>query len=257
MQSTSTSSAVLNVTTTPPQESTSTPVTSYTYYHAGPLFTLGELHTNTLLSRAIKSESNARFIPLLPQDLEQRDRSPHAIRDQDIITLLSADLALFVYDGTELDSGTVVEFMVAKMADIPAVILRTDFRGAGDQAMECEGEGGDPWNLMCGYYPRMEKVIVNSILAYKTGLATAMRSGRVSGPDVPLLAGELMLDEVAREVIQAFERVLQRPAALPADLRESVYKWLGIMPGFRDGMVEGNEEAMLTLCREKAEKGLL
>jgi hypothetical protein len=35
---------------------------------------------------------------------------------------------LFLYNGTELDSGTVVEFMFSKFADIPSVIVRTDFR---------------------------------------------------------------------------------------------------------------------------------
>jgi nucleoside 2-deoxyribosyltransferase len=127
----------------------SAPPKSYTYYHAGPLFTIAELHTNVLLSRAINTHSSGKFVPILPQDLEQRDLSPHSIRDEDLRALLSCDLALFTYDGSELDAGTVVEYMVAKMADVPAVILRTDFRGAGDQAGK-----GDSWNLMSSNWPR-------------------------------------------------------------------------------------------------------
>jgi len=42
--------------------------------------------------------------------------------------LLNCDLALFNFDGPELDLGTVVEFLFAKFADIPALILRMDFR---------------------------------------------------------------------------------------------------------------------------------
>lgn len=115
--------------TTVPQQA-SIPSVQYTYYHAGPLFTQGDLLTNVLLSRAIIRQSRNKFVPMLPQDLEQRgDVTPQSIRDKDIRALLSCDLALFTYDGAELDSGTVVEYMIAKFADIPSVILRSDFRG--------------------------------------------------------------------------------------------------------------------------------
>ncbi|KAI7112653.1 hypothetical protein KC352_g35317, partial [Hortaea werneckii] len=73
---------------------------SYTYYHAGPLFSIADLHTNTLLARAIAHHSHGRFVPILPQDLEQRgDVTPQGIRDKDLRALLSCDLALFTYDG--------------------------------------------------------------------------------------------------------------------------------------------------------------
>ncbi|KAF2163610.1 hypothetical protein M409DRAFT_68505 [Zasmidium cellare ATCC 36951] len=118
-----------------------------TYYHAGPLFTVADLHMNVLLSQEINRASGGKYRPLLPQDLEQRGNvTPQNIRDKDIRALLSCDLALFTYDGAELDSGTVVEFMIAKFADIPSVILRTDFRGGGDQ--KSEDSPGQPWNLM-------------------------------------------------------------------------------------------------------------
>ncbi|RMZ89149.1 hypothetical protein DV736_g3628, partial [Chaetothyriales sp. CBS 134916] len=124
---------------------------TYTYYHGGPLFTLAELHSNMLLSsriHALSSQSSmantnaATFIPKLPQDLEPRSLHPHSIRDSDLLALLSCDLALFTYDGPELDSGTVAEYMMAKFADVPSVILRTDIRGAGDQQEDVGGGGG-------------------------------------------------------------------------------------------------------------------
>jgi hypothetical protein len=68
--------------------------------------------------------------------------SAQTIRDGDLTSLLGCDIGLFLYDGTELDSGTVVEFMFSKFADIPSVIVRTDFRNAGDSI------SGDPWNLV-------------------------------------------------------------------------------------------------------------
>jgi Nucleoside 2-deoxyribosyltransferase len=228
---------------------------SLTYYHAGPLFSISDLNTNSLLSRAISQRSNSKYIPILPQDIEQRDTSPHAIRDQDIRALLSSDLALFIYDGTELDSGAVVEFMFAKMADIPAVIVRTDFRGAGDQDQGSEGGKGDPWNLMSSFYPRTERVIVNSMAAYKQGLTKALRSSRKMDQG-GFMAGEYMIEETADAIIAAFEAVVKEPAVLSKDLRRSVYEWLAVMPGLRDGGPQ-NVEDMLKLCSSKAAKGLL
>lgn len=241
--------AVLDTHTTldPSQREISHPPKSYTYYHAGPLFTVAELHTNTLLSQAIQRTSSGKFIPILPQDLEQRDLSPHAIRDEDLRALLSCDLAMFTYDGAELDAGTVVEFMVAKMADIPAVILRSDFRGAGDQ-----GSTGDPWNLMSSSWPRTVGVSVDSMVEYKSALATSMGDSQaVINP------GELMVDRVAQKVVDAFDKVLQEPPRMPKELRESVYRWLALMPGFRDGSNQQNVETFLGLCRQKQAKGLL
>jgi len=240
--------SVLAVHTSPDQiqEEASHPPKSYTYYHAGPLFTLAELHSNTLLASAISKHSSGKFISVLPQDLEQRDLCPHSIRDEDLRALLSCDLAMFTYDGAELDAGTVVEYMVSKMADIPTVILRTDFRRAGDQ-----GETGDAWNLMSSRWPRTVGICVNAMVSYKTGLARTMSEGK----GVP--AGDYMVEEVAQKVVEAFERVLKEPPRLSEELRESVYHWLALMPGFKDGSDADNVKALANLCEEKQSKGLL
>ncbi|KIV81929.1 hypothetical protein PV11_04076 [Exophiala sideris] len=241
-------SMVLETHTTldPSQKDISDPPKSYTYYHAGPLFTMAELHTNTLLSQAIRRQSSGKFIGILPQDLEQRDQSPHSIRDEDLRALLSCDLGLFTYDGAELDAGTVVEYMVAKMADIPAVILRSDFRGSGDQ-----GSTGDDWNLMSSNWPRTVGVSVNSLVEYKSALAKSMVGSEAANP------GEAVVDQTAQRVIDAFEKVLQEPPRLPKELRENVYQWLAIMPGLRDGSDQQNVETFLKICGQKQASGLL
>lgn len=222
------------------------PPQQYTYYHAGPLFTVAELHTNVLLSKAISELSSGKFIPVLPQDLEQRDLSPHAIRDKDLRALLSCDLALFTYDGSELDAGTVVEYMVAKMADIPAVILRTDFRGAGDQ-----GGKGDSWNLMSSNWPRTVGVTANSMVEYKESLARALKEGKETN------SGPLLVNHIAQKVVDGFASVLETPPRLPKQLRESVYQWLALMPGFKDGDDAQNVDALSKLCKDKVSGGLL
>lgn len=258
---------------TPPSDTTNsdpqpTQHRTLNYYHASPLFTLAELHTNTLLAAEIRHASHGRYNAVLPQNLEQRDTSPHAIRDADIKALLACDLALFTYDGTEVDSGTVVEYMLAKFGDVPAVILRTDFRGAGDQ-----GGSGDAWNLMSSFWPRTRGVVVSAMGLYKDGLAAAAvgegrDDGMVSGTGEnvvdlqagasrsTLRSGELMVNSVAEAVVKAMDAVVSMPARLPKELRESVYEWLALMPGFKDGGDAENVAAMMQLLARKERKGL-
>ncbi|KAI6895994.1 hypothetical protein KC318_g9683 [Hortaea werneckii] len=219
---------------------------SYTYYHAGPLFSIADLHTNTLLASAIARHSHGKFHPILPQDLEQRgDVTPHGIRDKDLRALLSCDLALFTYDGAELDSGTVVEFMMAKFADVPAVILRSDFRGGGDQQhpQQQQDGAGQPWNLMSSFWPRTEAVVIDAMSEYKCALASFPPSSSAKEENSnPFLttaptaqAGELLLEKTALQCIAAMEQALRAPSRMPRELRENVYRWLALMPGYAEG----------------------
>lgn len=134
---------------------------SKSIYFAGELFNHKDLMGNLLLAEMIRQVSEEEFLPQLPQDLELEGKRAEAIRNIDIKELIKSDCALFNFDGTDLDSGTVVEFMIAKFLDIPSVILRTDFRNAGDQEAGC-----DKWNLMCSFYPRTETVTINAMAAY-------------------------------------------------------------------------------------------
>ena len=215
---------------------------TYTYYFGGELFSGKHLLGNVVLAEAILHRSGGRYQALLPQDLEQRGTTPHAIRDQDIRALLRCDLGLFNYDGPELDSGTVVEFMLAKFADIPSVLLRTDFRHGGDQA-----HGGEPWNLMTSYFPRTETVVLDAMAIYKDEFA------RTPGA----AAGHGMVTRTADAVIEAFDRVVQLPPALPAPLRETVYQWIALMPGFKTATAAQMVGELRHLCADKLEKGLL
>ncbi|KAI5364598.1 Putative nucleoside 2-deoxyribosyltransferase [Septoria linicola] len=237
-----------------PHQSQSQPQV-YTYYHAGPLFTQGDLFTNVLLCRAITRLSSGKLIPLLPQDLEQRGHvTPHNIRDKDIRALLACDLALFTYDGAELDSGTVVEFMLAKMADVPSVVLRSDFRGGGDQGSHPTG-AGEPWNLMSSFYPRTKSVVVDGMMQYKAALADALRMEK-EAVDVSRIAGENMIEATARKCVEALEEVVKMPARMPWELRQSVFKWLALMPGYAEGRDEDDVDEMEQLLKAKEIKGL-
>src|SRR3954468_5631384 len=137
---------------------------SYTIYFGGELFSLKHLIGNAWLAEAIYEKSHGKFRCVLPQDFaERRGRSARAIRDYNLRSLAACDLALFNFDGSDLDSGTVVEFMFAKFADLPAVLLRTDIRNAGDY-------GRERWNLMANFFPRTATVMLPSLFDYRGAL---------------------------------------------------------------------------------------
>ena len=197
----------------------------YTVYFGGELFSTKHLVGNAYLAEAIFERSHGRYHCLLPQDLDTRRRSLRGIRDQDIQALIGADAAIFNYDGTELDSGTVVEFMFAKFADIPAVLLRTDIRHGGDQLHE-------PWNLMTSYFPRTVTVLADSLTPYRAAAARHQRldaATRLAGQHATASA-QVVCDRIAAQVVRALDRVLRLEPVMPKHLREEVYHWLALLP---------------------------
>lgn len=191
---------------------------SYSVYFAGGLFSHKDLIGNAYIAAEIERCSHGKFKCILPQNIEFRSDNPHSIRDEDIIALLKSDLAIFNYDGTELDSGTVVEYMFAKFADIPALIMRTDFRNAGD----CnDAEKPIPWNLMSSYYPRTETYVVSSSEVY-----------RESGRDC-----RVMSESIAKGAIVMLEKLLLQPPIMRKEEQLQIYDWLTRMPNFSEDCV--------------------
>ena len=80
----------------------------YTVYFAGALFDHKELIGNALLASYIDELSKGKYKCVLPQDLEQTTDRAVAIRNQDLAQVMKCDLAIFNFDGSELDSGTVL-----------------------------------------------------------------------------------------------------------------------------------------------------
>jgi len=205
-------------------------------YFAGELFSSKHLVGNAALADSIAKVSNLNFTCVLPQTLEDRAMSAQDIRDKDIVTLIGCDLALFNFDGPELDSGTVSEFMFAKFADIPSLLLRTDFRRGGDQ-------GIDPWNLMMSFYPRTRTLCLNSMEIYKEALSAGLAA-------VP--AGQNLVEEVAKAAVKELELLSELAPAIPHELAEPVFRWLSQLPGFHSSECE--EKVMTALAKKKAHR---
>ncbi len=131
-------------------------------FFAGELFDHKHLTGNQMLASQIGKVSDGRFECFLPQDMDTAGLSFDEIRRKDLNALFDADLAVFNFDGGDADSGTVAEFIAAKAINKPAVLFRSDFRNAGDQAHLT------PWNLMCSGYPNTETLVVNAMQLYKS-----------------------------------------------------------------------------------------
>jgi nucleoside 2-deoxyribosyltransferase len=208
----------------------------FSVYFAGELFSGKHLLGNAALANAIAGISE--FKPSLPQNFEQRDANPQNIRDTDIVSLIESDLALFNFDGPEIDSGTVVEFMIAKFADIPALLLRTDFRLGGDQR-------GDPWNLMMSFYPRTRVLLISSMEIYQEQIHNG-----ASTTD----AAQKMIDYIAAKSVEEFRILAATEPTLKDPLVAPVYEWLSRFPSLLNS---ANIDRIRGALAEKKAKRLL
>ena len=217
----------------------------YTIYFAGQLFDHKHLAGNALLASHIDNDSQGRYQCILPQDLEQRGIGPMGIRDQDLRAVMECDLALFNFDGSEIPPGAVVEYMYAKMLDIPSVILRTDFRGGGDQDAE-----GDPWNLMASFYPRTRILHLDGMQWYQEALAQGGDATEVSARYERRIAAEVieLLDEVRGD-----EAIMEggRKGA------ESTYRWALRLAGGGLTNLASDPRFVRRVVERKIEMGLL
>lgn len=219
----------------------------HTVYFAGELHSQKHLIGNAYLAEAIYEKSHGRFLCVLPQNIQHRELSSRTIRDRDIRELLECDLALFNFEGASVDAGTLAAFMVAKFADIPSVVLRSDARG-------------DAWTTMAGFFPRTAKVSVDSLGLYKT----SMNRRRLSALDeIVRLAGQhssvdaqLMCEQVAQACVRALDRVLEMEPRMPKHLCEEVYGWLAIMPGL-NGKEKMLRKEMNRILENKIDRDLL
>jgi len=206
----------------------------YTIYCAGGLFTQDELAANVMLKEAVWRLSQGRFQLFLPQsrelqELDQPNLEAH-IRNTDLLEVVRSDILLVRFDGLELDSGTVVEYMMAKLLGKPAVILRSDFRSVAFLPL-CK-----PYNLMVKNWPRTVEIHLNSYGLWAKLLAAEHRSESDSESLPVLMQAELgtlrkSVDEIAMQVIAALESAIEMKSPYPQEYQEAVYQALRFGPG--------------------------
>jgi nucleoside 2-deoxyribosyltransferase len=217
---------------------------SFSVYMAGELFDHKDLVGNALLAKHIDCVSQGRYGCVLPQNIDMTDSPPGEIRDQDLKRLIRSDLSIFSFDGTELDSGTVVEFMVAKFLDIPSVIIRSDLRSSGDQ-----GKDGDDWNLMCSFYPRTRIIRFNAMTVYQE----AVRQNESIDDAIRELYGKM-----SSVIIENLDSVRRIPPLLKGKQREleAVYNWALKFPGGGFEALCSEPSFVENLVAEKTDKGI-
>lgn len=213
-------------------------------YFAGDLFDAKDLGGNVMLAEAIRKLSGDRYLPMLPQngECEVTNRTSRSIRDADFDLLYSCDVIVANFDGTDPDSGTVVEFCFAKMTDMPAVLLRTDFRNSGDSTLP----DGEPWNLMCSHYPRTKVLHINGMVRYhECKTATADVASCLAA----------YYDSIAADVISALDRVTSETAWLKKDQLLLQYQMAvkSIGGGFAERFTPGK---LTQIVQEKIDSGL-
>ncbi len=215
---------------------------TYDIYFAGDIFDHKQLVGNALLASYIDRLSDGKYHCVLPQDFEQGFDRRVPIRNQDLRMVIESDLGLFNFDGADLDSGTVVEFMIAKQLDIPSVLFRSDFRYAGDQDAE-----GDNWNLMCSNYPRTKTVRVNGMELYRNATGADLME-RIN----------VIYTSLATELIQALDTVRQQaPIATTDDLMAGIYRWTTQFCGSGMESLLDDPAWLDTLVKRKRQKGLI
>jgi nucleoside 2-deoxyribosyltransferase len=207
----------------------------YTVYSAGGLFTQDELATNIMIKEAVWRLSDGKFQLFLPQskelqELDKHDNVQAYIRNVDFLEIVKADIILVRFDGSELESGTVVEFVMAKSLGKPTVILRCDFRRLHSTGFT------EPYNLMVKNWPRCVDVHLDSYALWADIFAEACQDQSQADPFQAMMKAELStiqksVDEIAKQVIAGLQAVLEMESPYPPDYREAAYRASRFYPG--------------------------
>lgn len=214
-------------------------------YFAGELFSLKHLAGNAMLAKSIYDVSGGVYCSVLPQMLEQRETTELSVRNQDLRQLMACDVGVFNFDGDEIDSGTVVEYMVAKFIDMPTVIVRSDFRAQSDSKVA-------PWNLMISFYPRTKTLVVDGMECYQQQISPYEKDDYAAALESGLKAAEKALETLAGDIVSALDEVCAEPSLLTSDRRKAVFEWMMQMPG--GGFEQSWTPEMLEVLQQRIDK---
>jgi len=231
------------------------PAGPYMVYSAGGLFMQDELTTNVLLKEAVWRLSKGKYEFFLPQsfELQQIDQPDMEsfIRNKDLLNVLKSDIVLVRFDGLELESGTVVEFVFAKSLGKPTVILRCDFR------RQSGTDRSEPYNLMAMNWPRTISVHLDSFRLWAEILSAERQAiGDWDNFQDNLRAEhstiQKSVDQIAVNVIAAMDQAIDMDSPFPPDFQELVYRASRYSPGsgFEEMLPEDELEAIIQNLRQ-------
>lgn len=233
--------------------------TPFSVYTAGEMFTQHDLAGNIRLKEAVWRRSAGRYALVLPQSKEPRDLdlpdiAAH-IRNLDLRNVMRADLVLARFDGLELDSGTVVEYMLAKQLGKPCVILRSDTRRSAADSFD------EPYNLMAKNWPRTVEVRSPALPEYMRLLAAERRAAGDFSAFAVELHAELEasgagIDAVAKAVVAGLDAARAMPSPYPEEYRELVYRLARFSAGSGFGELVSEEE-IAGIVKGLGERGVL
>ena len=184
-------------------------------FYGGELFNTRDLVGNLFLLDALRRLSGGKYDFYVAQEQCDQNVTHKIIKDKDTVGLVESEVALFAFEGVELDSGTVVEFMQAKTLDIPAVVYRSDIRGgSGEEAID---DRRNRWNLMCSFYPRVRTVYLSAIVDYQEVYRQA------NGDNVPAnTVAQAYSEYIARILLEAMDEVMASPPILNQESKETL-----------------------------------
>ena len=231
----------------------------YTVYAAGEIFTQHDLAVNVFIKEALWRLSRGKYQLILPQSKELRNLDRPDIeaytRNVDLMHVMMADMCLARFDGLELDSGTVVEFMMAKSLGKPTVILRSDSRRASGKSMD------GPYNLMVKNWPRTVEVRIDALMAYIDLFDEVYRADGDTDAFHAVMQAELAvaqkgIRDLAAKILGGLDAALKLESPYPPEYREIVYKAMRYSPGSGfDRLV--TEDVLAEIIQRLRENGTL
>jgi nucleoside 2-deoxyribosyltransferase len=154
------------------------------------------------------------------QELGRPDAEAY-IRSTDLLEVVKGDMILMRFEGLELDSGTVMEFAMAKCLGKQAVILRSDFRRVSFGGLS------EPCNLMVKNWPRTAEVHLNSFEIWADLFAEERQRLGDSNTLQEMMRAELgtlqkSADGIAQQIMAGLEAVIEMKSPCPPEYQEVV-----------------------------------
>ena len=218
----------------------------YNVYLSGDIFSSGHPVGGSEISKGIHELSDGEYRCVTVTGFE----GPHpcesnvqAVRNTNLMRIMSSDLCVFHFDGTHRCPSASMGFIIAKMLDIPTVLVRSGNLIDGVITAGFSFDD-DQWRLLMTGFPRILPIGIDTTEIHKI----ALRSG--AGP-VSMAKKHLTLS-----ILNALNEVRMIKPVLSATFGKDVYRWVAeSMGGNLDWQF--SNQYIQDIVISKLERGLL